>query len=255
MKRISSLMFALVLTTLSLPSLADDAATQTAVAGATQSAVADQELDGLKARLKVLYPASRFDSVARSQIEGLFELVAGNNLFYTEKTGKYFVFGSIYNMATQQDLSADRRAQISKIDISTLPLNDAIKIVHGKGTHTIYVFSDPECPFCKRAEHALQDADDMTMYVFLMPIAQLHPESAKISESIWCASDKAAAWTNYMLKGIAPKDKTCDNPILRNLQLAKGFQIIGTPTFIREDGSIKAGAPTKEQIPSFLNKE
>lgn len=213
---------------------------------------AEKEIEALKKRLQELYPASKLTSVRESPIEGLYELVAGKNLMYTDKSGKYFVFGSIMDMKTQHDLSADRREELNTIDLNTLPVADAIPLVRGKGTRKLYVFSDPECPFCKRAEESLKDVDDVTIYVFLMPIAQLHPTATKLSENIWCSDDKAKAWSDWMLLNIKPADKSCDNPLARNQSLAASMNIHGTPTFIREDGRLMSGAPSKGQVQNYL---
>lgn len=216
---------------------------------------AKHDIEVLKMNLQTLYTATKITSVRTTPVSGLYEIVMGRNLIYTDKFGKYFVFGSIVDMKTQHDLSADRREEINLVDLDTMPLADAIPVVHGKGTRKLFVFSDPECPYCKRAEESLKDVEDVTIYVFMMPLAQLHPQAAKLSESIWCSKDRVQAWTDWMLKGIKPADATCDNPIERNLALAAGMNIHGTPTFIREDGQIKSGAPSKGQLDNYLVKE
>ena len=226
------------------------------VTTSTPKAVSPEiDLVSLKAKLNEMYPSANISTISRTPVEGIYELVAGRNLMYTDKNGKYFIFGSIYDMTAQHDVSADRRAEINLVDIASLPIADAIKVVHGKGTHTLYVFSDPECPYCKRAEETLATVDDMTMYVFLMPIPQLHPSATALAEHLWCAEDKVLAWNNWMQKGVQPAVKYCDNPITRNQALAASMQVTGTPTFVREDGKIVTGAPSHETVQTYLSKE
>lgn len=231
------------------------AAHDSAKSVAAASTKSDKDIQTLKKRLLELYPSANISSIRHSPMDGLYELVAGKNVMYTDMKGKYFVFGSIFDMGIQHDLTADRRAELNTVDSKSLPLADAIQIVHGKGTHKLFVFSDPECPYCKRAEEAMVGVDDVTIYVYLMPIPQLHPSAAKLSENIWCADDKVQAWNDWMLKGVQPADKRCDNPIARNQALGASMGINGTPTFVREDGKVMSGAPTREQIPSYLSKE
>jgi thiol:disulfide interchange protein DsbC len=68
-----------------------------------------------------------------------------------------------------------RRQQ--RIAFDTLPLADAIKTVRGKGERVIAVFSDPDCPFCRRLETELDKLDNVTLYTFLYPLEGLHPEA------------------------------------------------------------------------------
>jgi energy-coupling factor transporter ATP-binding protein EcfA2 len=54
-------------------------------------------------------------------------------------------------------------------------LADALTEVRGKGTRRLAIFSDPDCPYCRRLEAELRGLDDVTIHTFLMPLASLHP--------------------------------------------------------------------------------
>ncbi|WP_305016795.1 thioredoxin fold domain-containing protein [Mycobacterium tuberculosis] len=43
----------------------------------------------------------------------------------------------------------------------------------GNGSRKIAVFSDPDCPFCKRVEQEFEKMNDVTVYILLYPIEQL----------------------------------------------------------------------------------
>lgn len=214
-----------------------------------------KEIVALEKRLATKYPNTKFASVTASPIAGVYEVVAGKNLMYTDVAGKYFLFGSIFDMEAGTDLSADRRAALTAVDVKSLPIEDALVFVKGNGTHKIYVFSDPDCPYCKRAEQELtQFHGDITIYTFMMPLTSLHPNAETISESIWCSSDRNQAWLDYMLNGKVPDQRNCDNPIQRNKQLGSSLNINGTPTFIDEDGKVLPGAPSADQLARMAKK-
>jgi thiol:disulfide interchange protein DsbC len=61
---------------------------------------------------------------------------------------------------------------LKSIDVKSLPLKQAIKHVKGKGERVIYVFSDPDCPYCQHLEKELKNIDNLTVYLFLYPITQ-----------------------------------------------------------------------------------
>ena len=84
-------------------------------------------------------------------------------------------------------MTEERIAELGKIDVKSLPLNQAIKYVKGKGERTLYIFSDPDCPYCQRLEQNMVGVDNVTVYVFLYPLTSLHPNAEKVSNQIWCS--------------------------------------------------------------------
>ncbi|WP_126448287.1 DsbC family protein [Sulfuricystis multivorans] len=198
---------------------------------------------GVEKRLREQYPATNITEVRESPMNGVYEVVMGRNIGYTDESGRYMLFGHMFDMKEQKDLTAQRLDEINKIDVSALPLTDAIKTVKGDGSRKIYVFSDPDCPFCKRLEPELAKLDNVTIYTFLYPLEGLHPDAKRKAEIIWCAKDRAKAWNEFMVSGKLPEgvDK-CDNPVERNIRLGISLGINGTPTIIFDGGMIAPGA-------------
>ena len=215
---------------------------------------ADVPTGALETRLKELYPNTQVTSVSASVLPGLFEVVMGKNIAYTDASGRYFLFGHLFDMPAQHDLTADRKEQLQRIDFAALPLTDAIKTVHGNGSRVLAVFSDPDCPYCKRLEPELAKINDVTIYTFLMPLTQLHPNARTNAISVWCAADRAKAWEQFMLRGQTTTSRACANPVDRNVALGERLQINGTPTMIAADGRMLPGAASAEQIEAWLAK-
>lgn len=227
------------------------------VLSALMMSVAAQADDGdgaLEKRLKDMYPATRIDHVKTSEIPSLYEVSMGKNAAYTDATGRYFIFGHLYDMKTQRDLTAERLEKQQRIDFAQLPLVDAIKTVRGKGERVLVVFSDPDCPYCKRLEAELEKLDNVTLYTFPYPLEGLHPEATGKAVAAWCAPDRARAWADLMKTGKVPASKKCDNPIERNVQLAQRLGINGTPTILAADGRMLPGAASSEHIEQWLSE-
>ena len=221
---------------------------------AGHSLAAEVPASALASRLKELYPGTQVTSVGESALPGLFEVVMGRNIAYTNADGHYFLFGHLFDMPAQRDLTAERKDQLERIDFGALPLTDAIKIVRGNGSRVLAVFSDPDCPYCKRLEPELAKVNDVTIYTFLMPLAQLHPNARANAISVWCATDRAKAWGLFMLHGQTTASRACANPVDRNVALGERLQINGTPTLIAADGRVMPGAASAEQIEAWLAK-
>ncbi|MDP2759801.1 MAG: DsbC family protein [Sideroxyarcus sp.] len=216
------------------------------------AAQADDGAESLEKRLKDLYPATRIERVQPSEIPAVYEVTMGKNSAYTDATGRYFVFGHLYDMKTQRDLTAERMEEQQRIDFSLLPLGDAIKTVRGKGERVLAVFSDPDCPYCKRLEAELDKLDNVTLYIFPYPLEGLHPEAVDKAVAVWCAPDRARAWADLMKTGKVPAKRDCENSIQRNIQLAQRLGINGTPTMVSADGRMLPGAAPGDRIEQWL---
>jgi len=192
-------------------------------------------------RLSEQYPATKITSVRDTPVKGIYEVVMGRNIAYTDETGRFMIFGHLYDMKEQVDLTAQRQEEINRIDPSVLTLTDAIKVVKGNGSRVLYVFSDPNCPYCKRLEAELAKLDDVTIYTFLYPV--LGKDSEQKSRTIWCAKDRAKAWSDFMEGGKLPAAPSaeCSDPLQRNIRLGRELGINGTPTIILGNGSIVTG--------------
>lgn len=203
-------------------------------------------------RLQALYPGTRFGAVNTTPWPGVFEVVMGANLAYVDASGQYFLFGHLYDMQTQRDLTVERKDTLARVDFAALPLADAVKEVRGIGTRTLAIFSDPDCPYCRRLEAEIKNLSDVTLYTFLMPIASLHPEARSKAIAVWCARDRVEAWHALMWRDEKIPVKECAHPVDRNVALGERLGISGTPTLVAADGRVLPGAASLAQIEAWL---
>ncbi|KUZ74255.1 thiol:disulfide interchange protein [Burkholderia ubonensis] len=226
-----------------------------AVAAATLgcTAQADQTTDKLKATLQTrLGSDAPIKSVAKSPVAGLYEVNLGSQIIYSDASGDYVLLGDLVDAKTRKNLTEARLAEINKIDFAGLPFANAIKVVKGNGARKIAVFSDPNCPYCKKLETTLQSVDNVTVYTFLYPV--LSPDSTAKSKAIWCATDRAKTWEGWMLDHRVPTNAaSCDTSALdKNLALGRGMNVTGTPTIFLPDGRRLPGAVSAEQLNQAL---
>ena len=229
------------------PSMATAAPDGMASAASTASAANE-----IGTRLQAQYPSTRFGAVNTTPWPGVFEVVMGANLAYVDLSGQYFLFGHLYDMKSQRDLTAERKDTLARIDFDALPLADAIKEVRGNGSRVLAIFSDPDCPYCQKLETDLRSLTNVTIYTFLMPLVSLHPAAHRKAVSVWCARDRSAAWHATMWRGEAVPEADCPHPVDRNVALGERLGINGTPTLIAADGRMLPGAASKEQIEAWL---
>ena len=184
---------------------------------------------------------------------GWYEVYAGGRLFYTDEDVNYFFLGNIVEAKSMSNITAQRLQKLSAIKFESLPLDFAIKTVRGNGKRKVAVFSDPDCPYCKRLEKDLANVTDVTIYTFLYPIPSLHPDAARKSKAIWCAPNRQKAWDDYMLRGVLAADKSCDTPIDEIQAVGQKYKMNGTPTLVFADGRVVPGAIPTSDMETYLN--
>jgi len=215
---------------------------------------ADAVTDKLKTVLQNrLGPDDTIQSVSKSPIPGLYEVNLGQQIIYSDANGDYLLLGDLVETKTRTNLTQQRLSDLNRIKFDTLPLANAIKVVKGNGSRKIAVFSDPNCPYCKRFEATLRDVNNVTVYTFLFPI--LSPDSTAKSKSIWCASDRAKSWESWMIDHKAPAGSgQCDTTALdKNLALGHQLNVDGTPTVFLVDGSRLPGAIEADELEKRLS--
>jgi len=217
------------------------------------AAVADEA--SVKKAVESAYPKFKVEKVTKTPYAGLYEVFMGGQIIYTDEKMSFLIAeGRLVDPKTKKDLTGERLDELTKIDFSTLPLNQAIKVVKGNGSRKLVVFSDVDCPFCKRLErNELTNITDVTIYTFLYPIEQLHPDAANKSKLIWCAKDRVKAWEDWILRDqLASTAGSCDVPLEKVGELARKIGVTSTPTLIFADGKRMLGAQPYKEIERML---
>lgn len=212
----------------------------------------------LKKMIEAAYPKFTVDSISKTAYAGLYEVYIGGQLIYTdEKFSFLIVDGRVVDPKSKKDMTSERLNELNKIDFASLPLDLAVKVVKGNGSRKMAVFSDPDCPFCKRLEqNELVDLTDVTIYTFLLPLDQLHPDAANKAKQIWCSPDRAKAWQDWVMQGTLPKKtNTCDVPLDKIAAVAKKYAVSSTPTIFFADGKRMTGAYPAAEIEKALGKK
>ena len=194
----------------------------------------------------------KIEEISPTPLTGIYELrLSTNEIYYSDATGNYLIQGSLIDTKSKRNLTEEREAKLSAVDFNALPLKDAIVLVNGNGKRKLAVFEDPNCGYCKRFERDLAKVDNVTVFMFLLPV--LGPNSVEKSRNVWCAKDPAATWVNLMQKDIPAPAAQCNTAAIeRNLEFARKYKITGTPTLVAQDGTRVPGALNSTQIEKLL---
>jgi len=209
----------------------------------------------LKKAIEAAYPKFKVESINKTPYGGLYEVFMGGQIVYTDEKLTFLIAeGRLVDAKTKKDVTGERMDELTKVDFNSLPLDQAIKVVKGNGSRKLVVFSDVDCPFCKRLEqNELANIDNITVYTFLYPIESLHPDAANKSKSIWCAPNRVKAWNDWVFNNKLPLAATnCDVPLEKVGELARKVGVSSTPTLIFSDGKRMLGAQPYKEIEKYL---
>ena len=208
----------------------------------------------IKRTLEARLGGTKVDGVAKTPYFGLYEVRMDSGpekeILYTDEKMTYFISGSIIDGKNLQNLTEKRLRELTGVRWEDLPLAAAVKTVRGNGKRMLAVFSDPNCPYCKRFEKETAKVSDITIYTFLYPI--LSQDSNEKAKAVWCSPDKSKAWNDLMQNGTVPAAARCDTPIEKNLELGRKYRVNGTPTLVFANGERVPGAIPAEQLEKLL---
>ncbi len=211
----------------------------------------------IRTNVSRLSPHFRVDAIKPlNAIPGLYEIRSGSHIFYTDASGNHLISGHIFSTKSRKDLTAARLEDINRVDWNMLPLKDAIVSGDLQGV-PVAIFTDPECPYCRRLEQELTKVTGVKVYTFLFPLVQIHPRARAEAMAIWCSKDRFKTLRDIMVTGVPLnhiKSNVCKTPIDKNLKLAASLGITGTPTLIARDGRKHAGVMRADQLMRWLKR-
>ena len=216
-----------------------------ALAGAQEATIRKN----LTARMSGL---TDIDEISKTPMPGLYEVRVGTDILYTDAEGNFIVQGNLLDTRSKKNLTEERVEKLTAIKFDELDTKNAFTMVRGNGKRKLAVFADPNCGYCKRFENDLQKVNNVTVYLYLIPI--LGQDSVEKSKQIWCSMNKGKTWDDWMQRDVLPKGaSSCNTDALTaNLEFAKKYRITGTPTLIFADGSRVPGAINTQQIEQQL---
>ena len=200
----------------------------------------------LNNQLKQQYPQYEFSNIQPTEMTGLYSASIEGNIVYLTQDGQYLISGNAIRLKDQSSISQELSLKAKRIEWNQLPFNDAIKTVKGNGKRQLAVFSDPNCPYCKKLEEELKKLDNVTIHTFIFAIK---PQSVAPSKQVYCEKNPAYAWQQLIVNGVEPSSKkACSNPIERNIALAKRLGLNGTPAMVYANGSTVVGYQSAAEI-------
>jgi thiol:disulfide interchange protein DsbC len=209
-----------------------------ASAPASDSHAADSAEQTVRAAMHSLLPMTKIDEVVKSDLPGFYEVIVSGQVVYVTADGKYLLQGNLYNVAQKQDLTAARVASMREQAVQKLPASKKLVFAPAHPKHTVTVFTDVDCPYCRAFHKNIAEYNKAGIAVnyVLFPL-EIHPGADKKAAAVWCSKDRNAAYTAAMDGHDPGNDTSCANPVAETKALGLALGINATPTVLAEDGS------------------
>lgn len=167
---------------------------------------------------------------------------------YLDGSGSYLFTGNVIRLKDRKNLTEAHYQQLNPVDISTIPLDDALVIGDPQATQHIIVFTDPHCPYCSKLHKVLKEAvkknPDLAFYNKLIP---LKSSSQQVTKTILC--NKSLEQLEQAFAGKSLPESNCETDVAeKNLKLAQQLGIHGTPTLILPNGQVAPGYKPLDEL-------
>jgi thiol:disulfide interchange protein DsbC len=200
--------------------------------------------------------------VKPAAIRGLFEVTmekeGKSGHAYMDFGKKHLIGGQIFDIASRQLVGtpAAENKPKERLDPATLSTKNALVMGNPKGKKKLFVFTDPECPFCAKMHTELKKLvalePDLTVYIEMFPL-KMHPHAYDKARVILGARSLALLEQSFAGKKLpSPGAKDAKKPVDDTMRYAESVGINSTPTLVLPDGRILPGAKDVEALRKLL---
>jgi thiol:disulfide interchange protein DsbC len=226
-------------------------------AGATEGMSAEEKI---AARIPGIEP----EQVRQTPIAGLWEVSIDRQVVYVSEDGRYLVRGDIVDLMTSRNLTNERVGELYEVMEERVrhalknDLDEAKMVVFSpeKPRHTVTVFTDIDCGYCRRLHREIEEYMGQGIkvrYVFLPLAGPGSPSWAK-ADAVWCSADRNDAMTRAKLGEEVKASGPCnDTPVAEHYRIGRELGIQGTPGLVTEDGEYRSGYLPAAQLSAWLD--
>lgn len=217
---------------------------------------ADPDRDGtLRKTINDVFPDVEISSIKPAPIPGLYEVLLGTDVYYLSEDGRYILQGDLIDLGNRVNLSERERASARRQILESIPATETIDFAPSTAQHTVYVFTDITCGYCRRFHRDMAELNKKGVAVRYLayPRAGIGSDSFKDMESVWCAADPNDAITQAK-QGSDVLPAQCDNPVKRQYELGQSLGIRGTPAIYLEGGQELPGYVPPDDLLQALQR-
>ena len=213
----------------------------------------------VEALVKKIAPTGTVTDIKASPIKGIWqiEVDAGDGkrgLLYMDFAKKHIIAGQIVPVE-----AVGKQGPPNKVDVSKIPLDDAVIVGAKDAAKKVVVFSDPDCPFCRELHKTIKQVvarrNDIAFVEILYPLP-MHKDAPKKVQAVLCSKSVQMLDDAFAGKTVPEPPANCTTEAMeRNKALAQSLGLNSTPTLVRDDGVVLTGALPEEKLLEWIDKK
>ena len=196
-------------------------------------------------------PGAQVSTVDRSPVSGLYLTTIDGVSGYVSADGRYFVVGDMLDLAAKTNVTEQRRKQTRRELLKKIAPGEAIVFGPERPKYTVTVFTDADCPYCRKLHGELEELEKKGVAVRYVAFPRSGPgtKSWRTMTAVWCAKDRREALTRAARgEAVTEEKKKCSDAVIaKHYELGQKLGIPGTPMIVLGDGTSLGGyvAPDK----------
>ncbi len=209
----------------------------------------------VRAAISMVNPKLVIDQVAAAPLPGFQEVVVGGQVVYVSDDGKYLLQGTLYDIAAKKNLGEASLARVRTQLLQKIPVSDRIVFAPANPKHTVTVFTDVECGYCRKMHSQIADYNNegIAVQYTAFPRMGLGSEDFKKMVAVWCAPDRRKALTDAKNDKRVPM-RDCKSPVRMQYDIGQRVGLTGTPMILASDGSQLGGYLPPAELRAALDK-
>jgi thiol:disulfide interchange protein DsbC len=185
----------------------------------------------------------------------------GADMAYISADGKYIIAGDMFEIDTRQNITEQGRASARVKLLGKLDDRDLIVFSPQVVKHTITVFTDVECGYCRKLHSQIDQLTKLGVRVRYAAYPRAGPDTDDWHkmEAVWCSKDRQTAITQAKLGQVVKAPNCGATPIAKQYQLGEDLGVRGTPAIFAPNGQYIGGylpaADLVKQLEEFEAKQ
>ncbi len=226
-----------------------------AVTAVPQPAAADAELEAVRAKVAEKFSMIEPEDVTPSPIDGWYQIQKGSIVAYVSADGRYLMQGDIIDLDAGINLTDASRDEARRELFAGLDDDEFITFSPDNVKHSIVVFTDVGCGYCRRLHAQIDEylANGIEVRYLLYPRNGPASKEWKTSEEVWCASDRQAALTAAKLDRDFDSNECDASAIQAHYVLGRDVGLSGTPAIVLENGRLIGGYMPPDALAAELD--
>lgn len=216
----------------------------------------DAALEDVRTKMSAMFESIEPKNINRSPVDGWFTIHQGSIIAYVSEDGRYLLQGDLIDLDNQVNLSEQRRNTARRDLLATLGDDDAILFSPTDVKHSVTVFTDVDCAYCRKLHSQIDEYMDKGIEVRYLLYPRNGPASKawSTSEEVWCAKDRGEALTLAKLDREFETSQCDASTITDHYGLGRDIGLSGTPAIVLEDGTMIAGYLPPAQLSMRLQQ-